>query len=354
MKAAEALKAGGLVAFPTETVYGLGGDAFNVKALAAIFAAKERPEFDPLIVHICDTRDLRSVADLGALDAAAREKVEKLAASLWPGPLTMVLPKRPEVPGLATSGLPTVAVRLPRHPVAQKLIRLSTGAVAAPSANKFGRLSPTSAAHVDDQLKDAAGFIIDGGRADVGVESTVLDLSSGEPRILRPGGCPREAIEAVIGKINRDQNEKGGEAANASVATPSVATPSLGTANTSPGMLTSHYAPGTPLVLYESGTLNGVPGTQVPGTQVPGMAEEGRLYFAPPQGGPQSGAYAGVSSRNIRVLSPSGDTVEAAANLFEMLHELDALGLRVIRAERAPDTGLGPAINDRLTRAAIK
>jgi L-threonylcarbamoyladenylate synthase len=318
--AAAALAAGKLVAFPTETVYGLGGDAFNPSALARIFEAKNRPRFDPLIIHIAALEALSRVADTGVLDSEGRERLNLLVSRLWPGPLTLILPKKNEVPALATSGLPTAAVRFPDHPTAQKLILLSTGAVAAPSANPFGLLSPTRAEHVRDQLGKKVDFIIDGGRTRVGVESTVLDLSSSVARILRPGGCSRERIEALIGPV-----ETGA----------SPVTPQDGTAGPrSPGQLRSHYAPRTPLVLHPQGELEHIPLS-------PG---EGRLYFSAP--GP------GALDPGVRILSARGDGAEAAANLFDMLHELDLLGLRLIRAEEAPPEGLGAAINDRLRRAA--
>ena len=316
-KAAAALADGGLVAFPTETVYGLGADAFNTSALARIFEAKNRPRFDPLIIHIAEEDALSRIVDTASLCGAARERLSMLSARLWPGPLTLILPKRAEVPDLATAGLATAAVRFPSHPVAQKLIRLSTGAVAAPSANPFGCLSPTRAGHVRDQLGEKVDYIIDGGRTQVGIESTVLDISGERPVILRPGGTSREAIEAVIGPVELNA---------ASPAAPM-----------SPGQLKSHYAPRTPLVLCKNGTLASIP-------DAPG---EGQLYFSPPKNR-DAGKTAGDRTR---VLSESGSLTEAAANLFDVLHELDSLGLSVIRAEEVPEHGLGLAINDRLRRA---
>ena len=315
-KAAAALAAGLLVAFPTETVYGLGADAFNPSALAKVFDAKNRPRFDPLIVHIAEMEALSRIVDNAALGASARERLLILGERLWPGPLTLVLPKRSELPDLATAGLPTAAVRFPSHPVAQKLIRLSTGAVAAPSANLFGRLSPTSVHHVISQLGDKVDYVIDGGKTQVGIESTVLDLSGEHPAILRQGGVPREEIEALIGPVGL------------STGLPPSLSPRL-----SPGQLKSHYAPRTPLILHKPGELALLP-------EAPG---EGRLYF--------SGTAHGHRSR---VLSETGNPVEAAANLFETLHELDGLGLKLIRAEEAPPAGLGEAINDRLHRAAAR
>ena len=319
-KAAEALKSGLLVAFPTETVYGLGADAFNASALAKVFEAKNRPHFDPLIVHIAEYDTLSRVADVSALDSVAKERLSILSKQLWPGPLTLILPKRSEVPNLATSGLPTVAVRFPSHPVAQKLIQLSTGAVAAPSANPFGYISPTRAEHVKNQLGENVDFIVDGGRATVGLESSVLDLSHGTPRLLRPGGTSKEAIEALIGEVEfsfgseTDENQ----------------------AQVSPGQLKSHYAPRTPLTLCRRKKLFS-----------PLAPDEGRLYFSSPETVDNS------AIQRIRVLSETGNLAEAAANLFDMLHELDSLGLKNIKAEEAPNFGLGVAINDRLRRASF-
>jgi L-threonylcarbamoyladenylate synthase len=324
--AAEALKAGALVAFPTETVYGLGADGFNPAALARVFEAKNRPRFDPLIIHIARIAALDLAADLDALEGEARKKTRILCSRLWPGPLTLILPKQREVPDLATSGLPTVAVRFPDHPVARKLIALSTGAVAAPSANPFGRLSPTRAEHVRDQLGDRVDLILDGGRTRVGLESTVLDMTGPSPRILRPGGVPRERIEALIGPVETPEGNPSGPVS-------------------APGQLKSHYAPRTPLTLHgprEMAALAYEAGT-------------GRLFF---QGASRDRWLRNVPgaalSPGIRTLSEGGDTTEAAANLFDTLYELDRLGLARIRAEEAPPLGLGPAVNDRLRRAAAR
>ena len=319
-KAAAAIAEGGLVAFPTETVYGLGADAFNPSALAKVFEAKNRPRFDPLIIHIAEKTALSRIVDTDSLEYAVRERLSLLAEQLWPGPLTLILPKKAEVPGLATAGLAAAAVRFPAHPVAQKLIMFSTGAVAAPSANPFGCLSPTRASHVKEQLGEKVDYIIDGGKTQVGVESTVLDITGERPRLLRPGGTTREAIEAVIGEVELCSEAQAG-----------------GGAQLSPGQLKSHYAPKTRLVLCRMGELASLP-------YKPG---EGRLYFSNPANTPDFTA----SQENFRVLSQKGDLCEAAANLFDMLHELDSLGLSIIMAEEAPGHGLGLAINDRLRRA---
>jgi L-threonylcarbamoyladenylate synthase len=323
--AAAILARGGLVAFPTETVYGLGGDAFNPAALAKIFAVKRRPRFDPLIVHIAGPEALGRAADLSLLEGEGREKTALLADKLWPGPLTLVLPKRAEIPGLATSGLPTVAIRFPDHPAARQLIRLSSGAVAAPSANLFGCLSPTRAEHVRDQLGDEVDLILDGGPARVGVESTVLDMTGPAPRLLRPGGTPRERIEALIGDI---------------AAGPEPGAPGL----RSPGQLKSHYAPRTPLTLLSREEL----------LNLPAGSAGARLFF---DGSSRdqwlAGRNPGPAEKNrLWVLSERGDMIEAAANLFSLLHEMDGLGVPRIYAGRVPEEGLGAAINDRLLRAA--
>ena len=316
--AAAALSSGLLVAFPTETVYGLGGNAFDKTALAKIFEAKNRPHFDPLIVHIASMESLPRIADLTALSAGARQRLEVLTEKLWPGPLTLILPKTAEIPGLATSGLETVAVRFPSHPVAQKLIQLSTGAIAAPSANPFGFLSPTRAEHVKSQLGGKIDFIVDGGRTEIGLESTVLDITGKIPVILRHGGTSREAIQALTGQLE-------------------VSSATSSESPTSPGQLESHYAPGTPLYLYEAGKLDGFPLA----------ADEGRLYFSP-------GKNTGLNPETTRILSETSNLTEAAANFFDMLHDLDNLGLKIIRAEMAPAFGLGEAINDRLRKAQGK
>jgi L-threonylcarbamoyladenylate synthase len=330
--AAEAIKAGRLAAFPTETVYGLGGDAFNVSALARIFEAKRRPRFDPLIVHIADVDSLDMVANAGSLPPSARAKLWALCRKLWPGPLTLVLPKQPAVPDLATSGLPTVAARFPSHPAAQKLIRYSTGAIAAPSANPFGYLSPTKAVHVQEQLGERVDFIIDGGSAGIGVESTVLDLTEEPARILRPGGALREAIEALIGHV-----EMGSPAQDAPH---------------SPGQLASHYAPNAPLFLHDANDM----------ARLSFCSDEAYLFFdeetrgvwhmrnAPDAGGDEriftlaAGADMGAADK----------TLEAAANLFDILHTIDKRKPSAIHAQKSPDSGLGAAINDRLARAAAK
>jgi L-threonylcarbamoyladenylate synthase len=345
--AAEAIKAGRLAAFPTETVYGLGGDAFNVSALARIFEAKRRPRFDPLIVHIADLSTLDMTAETGSLAPSLRAKLSLLCRNLWPGPLTLVLPKQPAVPGLATSGLPTVAVRFPSHPVAQKLIRYSTGAVAAPSANPFGYLSPTKASHVQEQLGERVDFIIDGGNAGIGVESTVLDLTEEPARILRPGGAPREAIEAIIGHV-----EMGSLPTHAVLRAASCAAPCAAPlpAPHSPGQLASHYAPNAPLFLHDAGAM----------LNLSFCPDEAYLFFDEETRGEWNMRNAVDADGRIFTLARGANTgtvdktLEAAANLFDILHIIDKIKPSAIHAQKSPDAGLGAAINDRLTRAAAK
>ncbi len=297
--AGDLLSRGELVAFPTETVYGLGGDASNGRAVAAIFAAKGRPSFNPLIVHVAKAD---AAHDFAVFDARARA----LAARFWPGPLTLVLPRRDGcgLSDLVSAGLPTVAVRMPAHPVARAIIAAAGCPVAAPSANPSGRISPTRAEHVRDGLGDRVAMIVDGGPCAVGVESTVLDLTGGTPRVLRPGGVTTEEISALL-------------------ETPVDAVAVADGPLLSPGMLASHYAPALPV----------------------------RLNAAAAQAGEVLLGFGGVAGA-ARNLSPSADLAEAAANLFAMLRELDIPPHRGIAVSPIPDHGLGVAINDRLRRAA--
>lgn len=320
-QAAAVLARGGLVAFPTETVYGLGADAYNPAALAKIFEVKKRPCFDPLIVHIAALETLEKIADFSLLNTTARKRLFELAENLWPGPLTIILPKQKTIPDLATSGLPTVAVRLPENKTARQLISLSSGAVAAPSANPFGFLSPTRAEHVQDMLGEKIEIILDGGPSQVGVESTVLDISGDQPRILRPGGVPKETIETFIGATAFDLTAASGI--------------------TAPGQLKSHYAPRTPFSVYDKVS------------DMPNESDSALLFFD----GASRDEW--LSERNTTplaaitaVLSETGNLLEAAANLFQTLHDLDKKGVRRIHGQFAPEGGLGVAINDRLRRAA--
>lgn len=309
-RAADRLRSGGLVAFPTETVYGLGANAFDERAVARVFEVKGRPHFDPLIVHVPEFDALLPLV------AEVTSSARKLADRFWPGPLTLVLPKRPCVPDLVTAGCPTVAVRIPDHPTALELLRVAAVPVAAPSANLFGRISPTTAQHVQDQLGNAVDLILDGGPCRVGVESTVLQLGDEGPTLLRPGGVSLEEIEEVIGPVQ----------------IPATATSAASVGLLSPGTLPQHYAPRTPLTIGPAGTA---------APDWPGPL--GLLAFREP---PEAAQYAA-----IEVLSRSGDLREAAAKFFAALRRLDAAGLAGIVAEPFPEHGLGRALNDRLRRA---
>lgn len=305
---ADLLKKGGLVAFPTETVYGLGADALNVEAVARIFEAKGRPLHDPLIVHV------ESMEQAEKLCSSFSSLAKKLAERFWPGPLTLVLPKSPAIPDLITAGLPTVAVRMPANLWARKLIHFAETPVAAPSANAFGRTSPTCARHVREQLEHRYDFLIDGGSCRVGVESTVLSLATSHPTILRPGGVTREEIEVIIGPVEVNQTQTGEEKGLQS-----------------PGLLTTHYAPRTPLILVSDISLYA------------GKKNVGIITFKP-----SDECTAGTHI----TLSPRGDLREAAANLYRAIRELDSMKLDLIVAQKVPNVGLGIAINDRLKRAS--
>ncbi len=326
--AGRALAEGKLVAIPTETVYGLGADAFNAAAVARVFEAKARPSFDPLIVHISRMEDLSRVAS-GIPRAAAL-----LAETLWPGPLTMVFPKKPELPGIVTSGLGSVAVRYPSHPLARKIIEYSGTVIAAPSANPFGYISPTTAGHVADMLGDRVDFIVDGGPCEVGVESTVLDMTGELPVVLRHGGMPIERIREIVGEVLERTH---------------VATAGLdagSTAMASPGQLESHYAPNAPLLLFSQGELAG---TEF--GNVGRLSRRAAIVF--------NGEQARQLTRRgtfteVFALTEQGDMREAASNLFAIMHRLDGMGFDAIYAEKVPDEGLGRAINDRLYRASKK
>ena len=302
--AAQTLKAGGLVAFPTETVYGLGADATNAAAVARLYQAKGRPRFNPLISHVADLAAAEAIA---LLDPASR----RLAQAFWPGPLTLVLRKAPNCPvsDLATAGLDTIAVRIPAHPAAQALLRALGRPVVAPSANLSGHVSPTTAAHVQGDLAGRIDLILDAGPVMVGVESTIVSCLD-TPRLLRPGGTPRRAIEKLLG------------APLAGRAPAAKAQP------VAPGMLASHYAPRAAVRLDASDVA----------------ADEALLAFGP--------ASVPGTPKAMLNLSAAGDTIEAAANLFGYLRRLDQAGARAIAVMPIPHEGLGEAINDRLARAA--
>lgn len=306
VRAAEIIRQGGLVAFPTETVYGLGANALDAVAVAQIFELKGRPRFDPLIVHVARPEELQELVEQVPQSAA------DLIARFWPGPLSVVLPKQACVPDVVTAGLASVAVRCPAHPLARRLIELAEVPIAAPSANLFCSVSPTTAQHVVDQFGDRLAHVLDGGPCEVGVESTVVSFLEGQPVLLRPGGVTADEIEAVIGALT--------------VSTGNASQP------TSPGQLPRHYAPSTPLEL-----------SHVPPR--PGM-RVGLLTFGQPSSG------AGFAA--IEVLSEQECLREAAANLFAAMRRLDALQLDYILARPVPETGLGHAIMDRLRRASAR
>jgi L-threonylcarbamoyladenylate synthase len=305
--AARLLREGGLVAFGTETVYGLGANALDARAVARVFEAKGRPRFDPLIVHVAD-RDRA-----GAIAAEFPAVADRLAEAFWPGPLTLVVPKRDSVPDLVTAGRPSVGVRVPAPERTRRLLSEAGVPVAAPSANPFGRISPTTAAHVAEQLGDAVDYILDCGPCQVGVESTVVDVTGDVPLLLRPGGVTLGQLEAVVGRVIRVTEAEDGP-------------------QRAPGMLSRHYSPRTPLV--------------VAGQPAPSGGREGLMTFRP--------AASPERFARVEVLSETGDLAEAAANLFAAMRRLDAAGLDRIVATPFPEAGLGRALNDRLRRAAAK
>jgi L-threonylcarbamoyladenylate synthase len=320
-EAAEVIVAGGLVAFPTETVYGLGADALNAAAVQRIFAAKGRPADNPLIVHVADP------AEVEGLTAALPETARLLMARCWPGPLTLVVPAAPQVPLVTRGGLGTVAVRMPAHPVALALIRAAGCPIAAPSANRSGRPSPTTARHVLADLGDAIDLVLDGGPTPVGVESTVLDLTTSPPSVLRPGGVAVETLRDLIGPV----------------ALPPAGAPVLARA---PGTRYRHYAPRARVVLVEAppdrvgeavaGTVRALWDR---GLRVGVMVTEDHAAAVP------SGAV-------VRVMGPRTDPAVVATRLFAQLRELDEAGLDAIVVEAIDERGLGRAVMDRLRRAA--
>lgn len=330
-RAAAIIRAGGLVAFPTETVYGLGANAFDAPAVARIYEAKGRPTFDPLIVHIADRSDL---AHLFTAEALADPRAELLADAFWPGPLTIVAAARPEVPGLVRAGLETVGVRQPNHETAIALIRAAGVPIAAPSANRFGRLSPTTANHVLEQLDGRIDAVLLGESTEIGVESTVVALdATGPARLLRPGGIPEEDLARVLA-------DYGGVVAVTPTAQP-------GAPLQAPGMTESHYAPIVPLLLATTRFPGGVADCALLAPDRSTLMTLERLASA-----------AGATVHSSVALSERLDPVAAAARLFEQLHELEAALIHSgaptphIIAAPYPEGGLGSAIADRLRRAA--
>jgi L-threonylcarbamoyladenylate synthase len=304
-RAAALIRNGAVVAFPTETVYGLGACAFDPRAVARIFEIKNRPAFDPLIVHVAGDAMLREVV------RAVPESGRVLMERFWPGPLTLVMNKTTRVPEIVTSGLETVAVRMPSHPVAQEIVARAGVPIAAPSANPFGYLSPTKAEHVAQMLGDRVDLIVDGGPTAHGVESTIVLLEP-QPTLLRHGAVPVEEIEAAIGPVERELSDE--------------------TRPLAPGRLPQHYAPSAPIRIVASAD-------EVAFAE---RSDAALLAFRAPAEG----------YRIMRVLSSSGDLREAAAHLFDYLHELDRANVSRIDAERVPEQGIGVAIMDRLQRAA--
>ena len=308
-KAVEILSNGGNVAIPTETVYGLAANALDENAVVNIFQIKNRPSFDPLIVHIGYPEDLdKYVTDLPM-------KARILARRFWPGPLTLILKKKDVIPGITTAGLPTVGIRIPNHPLSLSLLQHLPFPLAAPSANPFGYISPTSAQHVRGQLGDKTDMVLDGGECSVGLESTIIGFENGDPVLYRIGGLGKEAIEKEIGPLKTVLNTSSDPKA--------------------PGMLKKHYAPRTRLVIGDPESLI---------EELEGNI--GILSF--------STDYGYLNPDLQMVLSPGQDIKEAARNLFKALHRFDAANLDCIIAEKFPDIGMGPAINDRLNRASSK
>jgi L-threonylcarbamoyladenylate synthase len=303
------LQKGQLVAIPTETVYGLGGNALDEKSVLSIFEVKNRPSFDPLIVHT------DSLEKLSQWVVEIPEMAFALAAAFWPGPLTLLLPKKSSIPDLVTSGLDTVAVRIPDHPLTLELLRRLDFPLAAPSANPFGYISPTNAVHVDQQLGGKIPYILDGGECGIGLESTIIGFVEGMPVIYRLGGLAIEDIEQVVGKVRSLPHSSSNPQA--------------------PGMLKSHYAPKKPFFLKQR-------------EDFPSDRSQASAYLLFDE------YLEGIDRKNQRVLSEIGDLKEAAHNLFAYLRDLDGQPFTEIWAEPVPDTGLGRAVNDRLKRAAAQ
>jgi L-threonylcarbamoyladenylate synthase len=306
-KAKTLLENGELVAIPTETVYGLAGNALNEKAVAEIFRVKERPSFDPLIIHTSSFLRIENYAEVN-------KQAQILADECMPGPLTLLLPKKPIISDLVTAGSKRVAIRIPSHPMCNELLHTLDFPLAAPSANPFGYISPTTAQHVADQLGEKIPYILDGGPAQVGLESTIVGFEQGLPTVYRKGGVPVELIKEILGDVQ--------------VKAYSTSNPSA------PGMLKSHYAPRVPVRLhYDLSILKKYDPSKI-----------GTIRFKTP--------LDGIPEKNQLILSPSGDFAEAARNLFAGMRRLDNLNLEIILAELVPEQDLGLAINDRLRRAA--
>lgn len=298
------LQKGEVVAIPTETVYGLAANAYNKDAVLSIFRIKNRPDFDPLIIHT------HSIKEVSKLALNFPEKAKILANKFWPGPLTLVLPKSPHIPYEVTSGLETVGIRIPSHPLTLKLLQMIDFPLAAPSANPFGYVSPTNAKHVEDQLGEKIPYILDGGNCDVGIESTIISFENEEPVILRKGKISKEEIESMIGPVSEQVNSSSNPKA--------------------PGMLLSHYAPLTPLVVYKKEIIKDFTNT-------------GFIGF--------KSFHSEVPLNQQMVLSATGDLIEAARSLYAVLRKMDEKKLNLIYIELCPELGIGKAINDRIFRA---
>ena len=342
-RAAECLRRGGLVAFPTETVYGLGVNALDRQAVRRLFAAKERPPHDPLIVHVT------SIDSIAALAARVPAQVEKLARRFWPGPLTLVVPKSRHVPDEVTAGLSTVAVRVPLHPVARALIEAAGVPVAAPSANLFSRPSPTQASHVIDDLDGRIDFVVDGGATTIGVESTVLDLTSDPPTILRPGAVTVEMLREVLGRVDvsRGPGHRSATCEGGSTAVDSASASPM----PSPGMLEKHYSPRAALTLFEGNasaalsSLVDVARDELSRGRAVGIiaAEEDRGELTRLTSDPKL---------VLRVIGSQDAPAAVATRLYATLRELDAAGADVILVHGFREDGIGAAVQDRLRRAA--
>lgn len=307
-KAKDLLSKGNVVAIPTETVYGLAGNALNDEAILKIYSVKNRPKFDPLIAHV------HSLNMVKELVTEIPDKALLLADNFWPGPLTILLEKKSSVPDLLTSGLNRVAVRIPDHPLTLSLLKTLDFPLAAPSANPFGYVSPTSALHVEKQLGNKIPYVLDGGQCQVGLESTIVGFEGGEAVVYRLGGAKVEAIESIIGEVSVNVNMSSNPAA--------------------PGMLKSHYSPGRKMIIGDiEKNLSELP-----------VANTGIISFTK--------AF-DVPSENLAVLSPSGDLDEAARNIFSALRKMDQSHINIVLSEFLPNEGLGKAINDRLRRAAV-
>ncbi len=330
-QAALLIRAGEVVAFPTETVYGLGADAWRAEAVQRIFAAKERPAYDPLIVHLADATWLPQVA--AHVSSIARE----LAARFWPGPLTLVLPRGERIPDVVTAGGETVAVRVPAHPVALALLREANAPIAAPSANRFGHVSPTRAEHVLADLDGRIPMVLDAGPTSIGVESTVLSLATSTPTILRPGGVSREALRAVLGAV----------AVYTQSATSPVGGIEEGEAAPSPGTLAQHYAPRARVRFYTGPRAIVLPALRAAAFDLDAAGERVGLLIAE-----EDRAALADAPGIIQTLGTQGDVPAIARRLFAALRALDAAGVSVILARDFGSAGLGLAVRDRLTRAA--